>query len=64
MALAVIDARTLTEPSNADEVLAYWLTYAEPDDVVTIHTDMCRTQLHVTESCTCTPVTLRIGARA
>lgn len=59
--IVYLDATKIREPENADEVLAYWLNYAEPDDVVTLHTNMCRTQLHVTECCTCSPVTLRIG---
>lgn len=62
--MTFIDGTMIDEPSNADEVLAYHLVYAEPDDRITIHTEMCRTQLHVTEFCSCTPVTLTVGARA
>lgn len=62
--VTVLDARTVTDPSNADEVLAFWLYYAEPDDVVTLHGPFCRTQLDVRHECTCTPVTLRLGAAA
>lgn len=62
--LVVLDATTIREPENADEVLAYWLYYAEPDDVITLHSAWCRTQLHITEWCSCTPVTLKLGAKA
>lgn len=62
--MTFIDATVIREPSNADEVLAYFLSYAEPDDVITLHTGMCRTQLHVCEDCTCTPRSMRLGAKA
>jgi hypothetical protein len=62
--IVVLDAREIREPENADEVLAYWLNYAEPDDIITLHTGMCRTNLHVTNDCTCTPVAMKLGARA
>jgi hypothetical protein len=61
--MTVLDAREILEPANADEVLAFYLTYAEPGDVVSFHTDWCRTQLHVCEDCTCTPKTMKIGAK-
>jgi hypothetical protein len=61
---AVIDATKLDDPTNADEVLALFLSYAEPGDVISMHTDFCRTHLGDDEPCTCTPTTLTLGARA
>lgn len=48
--LHVLDARTITEPSSADEVLAYYFMWAEDGDVLTLHSQWCRTQIHVAEN--------------
>ncbi len=62
--MTIIDATTLRYPKNADEVLAMYVSYAEPGDRITVHTAMCRTNLHVCEDCTCTVTTMIIGAKA
>ena len=62
--MTVIDAQGLTDPTSADEVLALYVSYAEAGDRITIHSGMCRTNLHVAEDCTCTPVVLVVGAKA
>ena len=61
--MIIIDACAIREPTNADEALAYTMRLVEPGDVVWFHGDWCRTQLHVCEPCTCTPRTMRIGAK-
>jgi hypothetical protein len=61
---AVIDATQVDDPTNADEQLALFLFYAEPGDVISMHSAMCRTHLGDDEACTCTPTTLTLGARA
>jgi len=63
-AVTVIDARGLTEPASADEVLALYLSYADEGDRISVHSPMCRTNLHVAEDCTCTPTVLVVGAKA
>lgn len=60
----VIDATAIDDPANADEMLAWCLNYAHDGDVVTIHTEMCRTHLGCLEVCTCTPVAITVGPRA
>lgn len=62
--MIVIDATRIDDPSDADEMLGYCLRYAQPDDVITLHGNWCRTQLGALEPCTCTPQTLRLGAKA
>lgn len=62
--MIVLDARTIHEPSNADEALALFLYYATPDDVISLHTGMCRTNLEAAFECTCTPRILKLGAKA
>lgn len=60
----VIDATLIDDPANADEMLAWCLNYAHEGDIVTIHSEMCRTHLGCLEPCTCTPVAIVVGARA
>jgi hypothetical protein len=62
--MIVLDATKLTEPTNADEALAMLVSYAEPGDVVTLHSDWCRTHLDAAYECTCKPIALLIGAKA
>lgn len=62
--LPVLDATQISEPTNADEALAVHARYAEPGDTLTVHTPMCRLNLDVCESCTCTPLALVVGAKA
>jgi hypothetical protein len=62
--IAVLDATVIDEPQNADEALAYFLCYAHEDDTIQLHTAWCRTQLDARHECTCTPTTMRLGARA
>ena len=62
--MTVIDATTITEPETGDEVLALYVSYADDGDRISVHTPMCRTNLHVTEDCTCVPKTMTIGAKA
>ena len=59
----VIDATAIDDPANADEMLAWCMAYAHDGDVVTIHTEFCRTHLGCLEVCTCTPIGLVVGAR-
>lgn len=62
--LPVLDATVIDEPANADEALAVHARYAEPGDTLTVHSPMCRLNLDVCEDCTCTPLALRVGAKA
>jgi len=62
--VTVIDATVIDEPACADEVLALHVMYATDGERITTHTRWCRTSLNVRESCTCTPQTLTIGAKA
>ncbi len=62
--MTFVDATTIVEPTNADEALAYFLFYAEPDDIISLHDGWCRTQLDANHECTCTPRTMRLGAKA
>jgi hypothetical protein len=62
--LAIIDAREIDEPTSGDEVLALYLSYAEPGDVVTLHRDHCPTSRDAAWRCRCIPQTLTVGARA
>jgi hypothetical protein len=62
--MIVLDATKITEPQNADEQLAYFLCYAEPDDLISIHGNWCRTHLDAAFECTCVPRILRLGAKA
>lgn len=60
----VIDATQIREPRNCDEALALFALYATEGDVISLHGDMCLTHLSADNACSCTPVELRIGARA
>lgn len=60
----MIDARRLRTPTNADEALAMFVSYSTPGDVISMHTDWCRLQLSDEADCTCTPVTMTMGATA
>lgn len=62
--VTIIDARTIDDPTNADEMLAWCMNYAHEGDIVTIHGEWCRTQLAVLEPCTCAPIALTVGAKA
>ncbi len=57
--MLVIDARRIRDPRSADEALAVNLLYAEPGEVVLLHTGMCLT--NIDGDCTCTPRLLRVG---
>lgn len=58
--MIVLDARCIHDPQNADEALALFLFYAQEDDLLTLHTNWCRTQLDACFECTCTPTTMRL----
>ena len=60
----VIDARYIDSPTTADEVLGLYISYAEPGDVVTLHTARCPTTRDAGWKCRCVPTLLVIGARA
>ena len=61
--IPVIDPSVIDTPENADEVLGMFLYYAEPGDVVTLHTARCPTTRDAGWKCRCTPTVL-VGARA
>jgi hypothetical protein len=63
-AMTIIDATKLFSPANADEALAIGINYAEPGDIITLHTDWCRTHLDAANDCTCTPQIMVMGAKA
>jgi hypothetical protein len=58
-----IDATKIVDPKNADESLGFFMHYAEPGDVVTLHSEWCRTHLG-DWACTCTPRSMIVGAKA
>jgi hypothetical protein len=62
--VTVIDARFIDDPTDADEMLAWCMNYAEDGDSVSVHSPFCRTQLGILEPCTCAPKVLVLGARA
>ena len=62
--MTYIDATIITDPADADEVLALWLYYAEDADEIAIHSRWCHTQICSRNECTCVPRTMRIGAKA
>ena len=61
--MTVIDAQKVDDPANADEVLVFYVLHAEPGDVITLHTEWCRTHLGAWD-CTCTPRAIVVGTKA
>lgn len=58
----MIDARAFDVPSNEDEAIALFLSYATEGDRVTLHGD--RYAARRDRRCNCVPITLTVGARS
>ena len=63
-AFRTIDARKIRDPRDSDEALAQCVLYAIPGDVISLHEVECATRQDANAGCSCTPITLTLGAKA